>query len=221
MEQIPSQANEEQPSAKFESTGRNLGVPIQMYVNVWLCDDLGTIANTRLIGSGRQDPKGPDILFLQRMLPFKLFAVIPESKRLLPPPALHSVALARGPCGHALRGLRCLCFHPVCNPSGVCNALGVQKGKVIAMCFAVGPDVLLVSWRTFSYTINRRQRNTICYSVINKICRMLRDSVLPVTQLLQHCFFFFFSSSKKTDLIDFREWISSREFFVKVWENPA
>lgn len=171
----------------------------------------------RLIGSGRQDPKGPDILFLKRMLPFKLFAVIPDSRRLLPTPALRPVALAREPCGRALRGLRCLCFHSVCNPSGVCNALRVQKGKVIAMCFAVGPDVLLVSWSTFNYTINRRQRNTIYRSVINKMCRMLRDSLLPVTQLLQPLFF----SSKKTNLVDFREWISSREFFVKVWENPA
>lgn len=46
MEQIPSQTNEEQSSAKFESTGRNSGVHIQMDANVWLCDDLGTIANT-------------------------------------------------------------------------------------------------------------------------------------------------------------------------------
>lgn len=147
-----------------------------------------------LIGSGGQDPTGPDILFLKLMLAFKLFSVFSDSRRFLPTPALHTVALARDPCGRVLRGPRCLCFHSVCNPAGVCNALAVQKGKVIAMRFAVGPDVLLLSWSASNYTINRRQRNTISHSVIRKMCRMLRGSFLPVTQLLQPLFFF---SSKR------------------------
>lgn len=143
-----------------------------------------------LIGSGGQDPKGPDIPFLKLMLPFKLFSGFSHSRRFPPTPALHTVALAREPCGHGLRGLHCLLFPFRVQSCRVCNALGVQKGKVIAMCFAVGPDVLLLSWNTFNYTINRRQRNTISHSVINKMCRMLRDSLLPTTQLLQPLFFF-------------------------------